>query len=76
VLVVNSAISVYYYLRVIVAMYLREEAPGAQRVLAQPRRVSLAGAVALAVLSLALVYLGLAPGALLRVIQASTTGVF
>lgn len=81
-LAVNSAISVYYYLRVIVAMYLREEEEkgvamgGRDAAGGSPRRQpwpAIAG-LTLAGLMLALFWLGAWPGPLLRVIESTLGG--
>ena len=62
--VINSAISWYYYLRVVVAMFFREPATGFTRpVLAR----SMAGALALTVLGT--FYLGLMPDRVLAVLE-------
>ena len=66
-LVVTSAIGLYYYLRIIVAMY--SAAPEA----ATPIGVSslaIGGSVALAALTLLLVWLGVYPAPLIEIIQA------
>jgi NADH-quinone oxidoreductase subunit N len=74
ILAVNSAIGIYYYLRVIVALYLapgEEAAPAA----AAPRpRVALSGGIALAALLLALLWLGVAPGYVLDLVVDSFHG--
>lgn len=53
---INSTIGVYYYLRLIVIMYMRESQPGAERV---PFPVSVS--LVLAITTLATVYFGLFP---------------
>lgn len=69
-LVVNSAISIYYYLRVVVAMYLREsDAPGAARV-----PVPVIEKLTLAALVIALFWLGIWPDSLLRIIAGAAGG--
>jgi NADH-quinone oxidoreductase subunit N len=69
-LIVGSAISLYYYLRIIVTMYLEAEVSEAGRL---PRRaapsLSWAAGIALAVLMLALVWLGVYPAPLINIIQ-------
>lgn len=68
VLVVTSAIGLYYYLRVMVAVYSAGE----------PRRVAgraPAGGLVLAVLAVALVWLGVFPGPLVDLIRAAVDGV-
>jgi NADH-quinone oxidoreductase subunit N len=69
VLVIGSAIGLYYYLRIVVAMYLQplpeQAAP------AVPLAWPLAGSLVLAALTLLLVWLGVYPAPLLSVIQAA-----
>jgi NADH-quinone oxidoreductase subunit N len=64
ILVVNSAISLFYYLRIIVAVYSRtkeeEEATPA---------LSLSGSAALATLTVLLVWLGVYPGPVIELIK-------
>jgi NADH-quinone oxidoreductase subunit N len=66
VLVVSSAIGLYYYLRIVVAMYL-QPLPGQAAPLAWP----LAGSLVLAALTLLLVWLGVYPAPLINMIQAA-----
>jgi NADH-quinone oxidoreductase subunit N len=66
----NSAISIYYYLRVVVAMYLREsDAPSATH-----KPASTIAQLTLAVLVIALFWLGIWPGSLLRIISGAVGG--
>jgi NADH-quinone oxidoreductase subunit N len=72
ILVANSVLSLYYYVRVIVAMFSRPEggpatAPGNVR----SSLFSAASGAALALLFLALVWLGVFPSGLIRVIKAA-----
>ena len=76
VLAANSAIALYYYLRVIVAVYqpvapVRDEAG-----VVRPRRAapsaSLIGAIVLALLLLALFWVGIYPGPIIRFIESLT----
>jgi NADH-quinone oxidoreductase subunit N len=69
IMVVNSAIGLFYYLRVVVAMYhLR----AAEEDLSPIKPcLSLAGSVALAALALVLVWLGVYPAPLIRIIQTT-----
>jgi len=75
-LVVSSAIGLYYYLRVVVAMYRRPEEEGEAQPGAPALRstVPLAGGLALAALGLALLWLGLYPSPLLSLIEAAIAG--
>ena len=69
VLVIGSAIGLYYYLRIVVAMYLQPQPEQAAPAVlpAWP----LAGSLVLAALTLLLVWLGVYPAPLLSVIQAA-----
>ncbi len=67
--VINSAISAYYYLGVVVAMYMRE--PSGDSRLA-PRAIGVTTVVV--VTTLGLLALGLAPGRLLEFVGAALTG--
>jgi NADH-quinone oxidoreductase subunit N len=64
-MLVNSAISLYYYLRIVVALYRNADR---ERSVAVPS-LSLAGSAALAGLTLLLVWLGVYPTLLIRMIQ-------
>ncbi len=72
VLVISSGIGLYYYLRVVVVMFThpseKTETPAATPSL------SLSGKVTLAVLTLGVIWLGVYPSPLLRIIQLMTTG--
>jgi len=65
-LVVNSALSMYYYLRLLVVMYA--EPPETNRPPAGPP-VALGGGIALAGLAVLLVWLGIAPNGLMNAIR-------
>lgn len=76
ILVANSALSLYYYLRVIVTMYSGGEALPAAEVSmgrASRRAASLAAGVALAALLVALLWLGLFPAGLIHLIRATVS---
>jgi NADH-quinone oxidoreductase subunit N len=75
-LVISSAIGLYYYLRVIVAMYRRPEEEGEVQPDTPGLRsaVPLAGGLALAALGLALLWLGLYPSPLLNLIETAIAG--
>jgi NADH-quinone oxidoreductase subunit N len=68
-LLVNSVIGLFYYLRVIAVMYVRELEPG---VIAPARLMT--GNLVLAALFVALVWLGVYPGPVLEMIQAIRLG--
>ncbi len=73
VLVATSAISLFYYLRVIATLYHRPEPALDETTIVQeygpPPSDSLFGAGALALLTLAVVWLGIYPGPLIEIIQ-------
>lgn len=71
VLVVGSAIGLFYYLRVVVAMTLSPGEEGGAPI-ASPR-VPLTGGLVLAVLVILLVWLGVYPSPFLRMIQAAAS---
>ena len=64
--VVNSAVAAYYYLRLIVVMYMRE-----QTIDAPPDRVSPAMGLALVLAAIGTIYLGVLPG---YVLDSATHG--
>jgi len=66
--VVNAAIAAYYYLRIIVAMYLREAESDERPLLP----VSPSTAVVMMVSVAGVLYLGLAPGRILALVQTLT----
>jgi NADH-quinone oxidoreductase subunit N len=78
VLAVNSAIAVFYYLRVIVAVYQPVgPAPDEAGVMHPPQATpsgSLLGTILLALLLLALVAVGVYPGPIIRLIESLTGG--
>ncbi len=68
VLVVNSAIGLYYYLRIVITMYSEpEETAAASGSLSQS--LSVAGGVVLAFLMIILIWLGVYPEPLIAIIQ-------
>jgi NADH-quinone oxidoreductase subunit N len=68
ILVLGSVISIYYYLRVVVAMYMRAAPDGAS----QPTtRVPLTAAAILAALLAAILWLGVWPGPFLEIVSAA-----
>lgn len=74
-LAAGSSIGVYYYLRVVVALYLQpfEASPENEP---KPPRASLASSLTLAVLAGLLVLLGVFPGPVLNLIGSCCAGVF
>jgi len=67
--VVMSLVSAYYYLRVVVAMYM--QAPKAEGWSA----VGIGGSISLALATLAIVWLGLSPGAVLDSLRSAVSAV-
>ncbi len=72
VLVCSSAIGLYYYLRIIVAMAAQPEPGGLSPILTPS--LSLMGGVALAALTLLLIWFGVYPAPLVRLIQTVASG--
>jgi NADH-quinone oxidoreductase subunit N len=72
VLVVSSVIGLYYYLRIIVALYSDMPAPGAAR--AEFPSLSAANGLVLAALAVLLLWFGIHPGPLMNVIRDSVAG--
>jgi NADH-quinone oxidoreductase subunit N len=70
-LVVNSVISIFYYLRVIVAMYAT---PGESEQIAVAPAATVVGSVALVGLAMLLGWLGVAPGLLSNSVQSALVG--
>ncbi len=70
-LAISSAIGLYYYLRIITVLYA--PIPAGQGLPAAGPMLSLAGGVALAVLSLLLIWLGVSPAPLLDLIKATAS---
>jgi NADH-quinone oxidoreductase subunit N len=69
--VIGSAISLFYYLRIIAALYLPFSDVKEKRAQTPPSKPAVAGNVTLAMLTLLLVWLGVYPAPLIRVIQAT-----
>jgi NADH-quinone oxidoreductase subunit N len=63
ILAINSAIGLFYYLRIVVEMFTKSEAEKTNV------KFSLVTSVALTVLTVLLIYLGVFPSALIRIIQ-------
>ncbi len=76
VLATNSVIALYYYLRVIVAVYQPAAPARDERGIVRPRRTapsaSLIGTIVLALLLLALFWVGVYPGPIIRLIETLT----
>jgi NADH-quinone oxidoreductase subunit N len=68
-LVINSAIGIYYYLRIVVAMYAT---PGDSAGHVEP--MSLEGGIVLSALTAAVVWLGIYPSPLIDIIRAAASG--
>jgi len=65
---INSVIASYYYLRVIVVMYMRDPAAGAEPEATSTLRFPLTVNIVLAFTAIATIYFGLAPNQILRFI--------
>jgi NADH-quinone oxidoreductase subunit N len=72
ILVVNSAIGLFYYLRVIAVMYM--QLPERDEVSVPVSSLSLAGSAVLAVLALLLVWLGVYPAPVIEIIRKAIAG--
>jgi len=75
-LVLNSAIGLFYYLRVIVAMYLVLPEEEVQEIHAVPSRLSLLEGLVLAVLTFLLIWLGVYPSPLIHMIQTTVVSMY
>jgi len=82
-LIVNSAIGLFYYLRVILVMFSRpgeeevaESVPGPSAGSLPEPAVSLGGGLALAGLTALLVWLGVYPSTFIAAVQAALRGAF
>jgi NADH-quinone oxidoreductase subunit N len=71
-LAINTMISFYYYLRVAFMMF--RDAPEGEAVPIAAPSLSVISAAALAVLTLALIWIGVYPGALIHTIQTMVAG--
>src|SRR5207244_5988547 len=72
-LVANSAIGLFYYLRVVAVMYMR--LPEGDEIVVPVSSVSLAGRAALAVLALSLIWLGVYPAPVIDMIRKAIAAV-
>jgi NADH-quinone oxidoreductase subunit N len=72
-LVAGSAIGLFYYLRIIVALYAMPEGESREGRAIARAGTSLAGAVALAAFTIAVVWVGVYPDPLIHFIQRATT---
>jgi NADH-quinone oxidoreductase subunit N len=70
VLVVNSAIGIYYYLRIVVAMYSQPGDEGVRHMETMP----VGGGIVLSVLTVAVIWLGVYPSPLLALIRLAISG--
>jgi len=73
VLVVTSAVGLFYYLRVIITLYKR---PAEEEVPAMTEKTTIAGGIVLAALVALLLWLGIYPSVFLDIIQAMIGGTF
>lgn len=77
ILVINSAISVYYYLKIVVVMYRTPEeevVAGVPLVSASPA-ISIGGGIVLSVLTILLVWFGTFPGGMIDFIKTMVAGI-
>ncbi len=70
-LVINSAIGLFYYLRIIVALY----AEPAEKEVSPAGALSLTGSLVLVALTILLLWLGVYPAPLIEMIHSMTTGI-
>ncbi|HAM52625.1 MAG TPA: NADH-quinone oxidoreductase subunit N [Nitrospiraceae bacterium] len=75
-LVLNSAVGLFYYLRVILAMYLSLPEKEVKESPVASSRLSLSGSLVLAMLMLLLIGLGVYPSPLIHMIQAAVVGTY
>lgn len=68
-LVVNSALGLFYYLRIVAAVYRSPEKKEMKKARTAGMKLPLAGSVVLAVLTILLLWLGIYPASLIEVIQ-------
>lgn len=71
VLVVGSAIGLFYYLRIVVAMFSQPAGEGVEAILPSVLVLTPASGLVLAVLTLLLLWLGIYPAPLIRMIQSA-----
>ena len=74
ILIINSVIGLFYYLRIVVCLYTRPSAQSSieNKTAEYGPSFSLLGACSITVLLFFLIYLGIAPGPLLQIIQTLT----
>ncbi len=73
ILVINSAIGLYYYLRIVVAMYSQPAVEAEMPASPLSPSLSLGGGVVLSVLTLLLIWFGVYPATLMEMIAAMVT---
>lgn len=71
-LAINSAIGLYYYLKIIAVLYMKE--PEKSDVFVTAPQISKAGSLVMTVLALLLLFLGVYPSPLIRIIQSAIAG--
>jgi NADH-quinone oxidoreductase subunit N len=72
-LVINSVIGLFYYLRIIVALYRPTEEPQAISKSGAPS-ISFAGGFVLAILTLVLLWVGVYPSPFIDIVKAMVSG--
>ena len=75
-LAVNSALGIYYYLRVVVAIYLRDETGPAPQPHESEPRMTVAGGLALGVLTTLVVIIGVFPQPVMRLVRLCCESIF
>ena len=77
ILAINSAIGLFYYLRVVIAMYQTpEKREGEVPLLTRPQPLPVAGSIALAVIILLLIWFGVYPSPLIALIDRMVASLF
>lgn len=69
-LVINSAIGIYYYLKIVAAMYAQPAFKVQEQATGYTKPVSIAGAFALTILSFLLIYFGVYPTGIMQLIRS------
>jgi NADH-quinone oxidoreductase subunit N len=72
ILVINSVIGLFYYLRIIAAMYVQPA--GQAQVSSEPKRIPFAAGVVCATLALLLLWLGIFPAPFISFIESTLIG--
>ena len=76
ILIINTAVGLFYYLRVIVALYMDPVAGKAEVTPSVSAPLSMAGGIVLAVLTLLLVWLGIFPAPFIQFVSSAASSLF